>query len=608
MTDAQQPPPHSPLQATTTLRWWSYWGLASLALGAAAVAVATLAGSKPLTLAIAASGLALAFIGSWANRRNSCKSKWATIACGGICSGAVLALALGAPGLLNSFWAMNMQQVEATSDQLAAAPRGNALVEGRALADSDWVEAATEAIRQDDLVIQIETARMGRLPERNNEPYLLVNLVITQFKHGRTVIFERYLPTGAAPTLTDESGRSYRFIGERVRKPPSKFDVLLKVDHLLLFEPAPPTVRSLKLELPAAAWQRAGVCRFHLTNIEHEEPPRDFARLIAQTRSMLRRPAAAPPDPVLGRTLFVKNCQECHTFFGFGGKVGPDLNNSKRDDLDFLLTSIINPSAVIEKPYQTTLILTTSGIVYNGILKQQNERSVLLMLPNKPVEIPRDEIESMRESKISLMPVDLLKPLGEHEVRSLLAYLQGKTQTALLATPDNAPYFLFYEQNLSNWQVLEGKWAAADGEIVAPGGAGKAALAVSRLHIPGDFHLTVRFHPGENGRGAVIVSDAASPLPRGRRIEFVAGQPLAFADFGAEGIVSEAPPIVKGDWNRLEVISAAGKLSVRLNDAEAFAAPDQPPARRAIALEVAPEEKEVIRFRNFDLRLMPGTK
>jgi putative heme-binding domain-containing protein len=608
MTLAQQPP-ESTHAAKASSGWWSYWGLAALACAAVAVVFGVLTGVKSLTLALATVGLALALTAVWANCRSARKSRWGIIASGAVCSAAVLGLGLAAPGLLNSFWAMDALHVEAVTDQLEAVPREDALKEGKPLTGDDWANAVAEAIRQDDLVIQIEGVRMGQLPERGSESFLLVHFVMTQFKHDRTVKFERYTSTGVTPRLTDETGRSYRFIGERVRKPPSKFDVLLKVDHLLLFEPAPPTVRSLKLELPAAAWQREGVCRFLLTKIEHEPPPPDFGKLIAQTKSMLRKPPQSPPDLALGRTLFVKNCQECHTIFGAGGKVGPDLANSKRDDLDFLLTSIINPSAVIEKPYQTTLILTTSGVVYNGIVKQQSEHSVLLMLPNKPIEIPREEIETMRESKISLMPTDLLKPLSEHEVRSLVAYLQGKKQTALIATPDNAPYFIFYEQNLSNWQVLVHNWTARDGEIATmavPGG--KPGQAVSLLHIPGDFHFTVRLRPAESSAGAVILSDAAAPLPRGPRIEFAAGRPLTFTGFKTDGERPELPPLVKDDWNRVEVIATGGRIHVRLNDAEAFNALDDPPVRRAIALEGSPNEQNVVRFRNLDLRVMAGSK
>jgi putative heme-binding domain-containing protein len=310
---------------------------------------------------------------------------------------------------------------------------------------------------------------------------------------------------------------------------------------------------------------------------------------------------------VLGRTLFVKNCQECHTFYGFGGKVGPDLTASKRNDLDFLLTSIIDPSAVIEKPYIPTLITTTTGLVYNGIVKHMDEDAVTLLIPNRLVVIPREEIETMRESKISLMPMDLLKPFNEHEVRSLFAYLSGKNQVPLLATPDNAPYFFFYEQNLSNWQALDSTWTTQEGVIVSPPPqGGKPGLLISQLQIVGDFHMSLRFQSGPDGSGAVVLGNARQPR-NGVRIEFATGKPLTIVGFEKES--ASAAPIVSETWNKLEVIVVAGRIRVRLNETDALDAADLSVSeRRVFILEGSQTPLHSLRFRNLALRLLGPMK
>ena len=61
-----------------------------------------------------------------------------------------------------------------------------------------------------------------------------------------------------------------------------------------------------------------------------------------------------PPDRSLGRAVFAKVCQQCHTLFGTGGQVGPDLTGSNRADLDYLLSNVLDPSALIGKDYQPT--------------------------------------------------------------------------------------------------------------------------------------------------------------------------------------------------------------------------------------------------------------
>src|SRR5262249_15746569 len=64
----------------------------------------------------------------------------------------------------------------------------------------------------------------------------------------------------------------------------------------------------------------------------------DRARLIARYKDML--PAKPPrlPDPSLGRAVFAKVCQQCHTLFGVGRQVGPDLTGSNRAELDYVLS------------------------------------------------------------------------------------------------------------------------------------------------------------------------------------------------------------------------------------------------------------------------------
>ena len=61
------------------------------------------------------------------------------------------------------------------------------------------------------------------------------------------------------------------------------------------------------------------------------------AKLLAQARR--RRPTST-----LGRAVFAKTCQQCHTLFGTGGKVGPELTGSNRRDLDYVLSNVLDPS------------------------------------------------------------------------------------------------------------------------------------------------------------------------------------------------------------------------------------------------------------------------
>ncbi len=49
-------------------------------------------------------------------------------------------------------------------------------------------------------------------------------------------------------------------------------------------------------------------------------------------------------DRVVGKEIFTKNCAACHTLFGEGGKIGPDLTGGDRKNRVYLMTQIIDPS------------------------------------------------------------------------------------------------------------------------------------------------------------------------------------------------------------------------------------------------------------------------
>ena len=94
----------------------------------------------------------------------------------------------------------------------------------------------------------------------------------------------------------------------------------------------------------------------------------------------------------------------------------------------FLLTSIVDPSAQVRKEYLRYNVLTNDGRIATGLLVEDGGASVTLLTEkNERVTIPRDEIEQLEPSQLSLMPEDILKPLRPQEVRDLFAYLQSQT-------------------------------------------------------------------------------------------------------------------------------------------------------------------------------------
>ncbi len=131
-------------------------------------------------------------------------------------------------------------------------------------------------------------------------------------------------------------------------------------------------------------------------------------------------------DPYPGKKLYTAKCATCHTLHAAGGIVGPDLTVFKRDDVPNLLLHIINPNAEIREGYESSVVITESGRTLTGIVVEKDARVVILRTADgQRIVLPKDDIETMSVTGISLMPEGLLAGMNDQEVRDLFAYLRS---------------------------------------------------------------------------------------------------------------------------------------------------------------------------------------
>ena len=147
---------------------------------------------------------------------------------------------------------------------------------------------------------------------------------------------------------------------------------------------------------------------------------------LAEMRRLNNELNFAKGDAAKGKAIFAETCLKCHTLFGEGGKVGPDLTQANRGDREFLLTSLVDPSAMVRKEYQQFTVTTKALEVLTGLMMEGKDGAITLYDANaQPTALQRGAIDSMEESPLSLMPEDLLKAMNGDAVRDLFAYLQS---------------------------------------------------------------------------------------------------------------------------------------------------------------------------------------
>ena len=135
---------------------------------------------------------------------------------------------------------------------------------------------------------------------------------------------------------------------------------------------------------------------------------------------------AGKGDLIAGRALFTKHCANCHTLFGEGNKVGPDLTTADRKNRNVLLLNILDPSGYVRPEFVSQTAVLSDGRVLTGLVTEASAQELTIVdAKNQKTTVPRDEIEQIQPSALSLMPERLLETLQPQEVRDLFSYLQS---------------------------------------------------------------------------------------------------------------------------------------------------------------------------------------
>jgi putative membrane-bound dehydrogenase-like protein len=341
----------------------------------------------------------------------------------------------------------------------------------------------------------------------------------------------------------------------------------------------------------------------------YQEPAGDKKEQIERYKRLAENETLPPPDPMLGRAVFAQTCQKCHLLYGVGNKIGPDLTGSNRADLDYLLSNMIDPSGVMAKEYQQTVLTTVGGRVLTGIVLGEDQNMLRLQTVDAMEQIAISHIEDRVAIEKSMMPDDQLGPMSDHEVRSLIAYLRGGQQNPLLALPTSPPV-LFNGTDLQGWHGNDTIWSVEQGEIVGRShGLERNEFLMSDI-CGEDFTLTLKvWLKGNSGNSGIQFRSESFGDRDIRGYQADIGPSwwgMLYEEHG-RGVLAESKvqvPIQVDGWNTYRVEAKGSRIRMYLNEQLCVDLEDPEGARRGIfALQVHSGDATEVRFKDLKLEV-----
>lgn len=165
-------------------------------------------------------------------------------------------------------------------------------------------------------------------------------------------------------------------------------------------------------------------------------------KLKTESIETLAKDAREKGNAIVGAILLTRKdlaCTRCHDS-GATQPIAPSLRQLAADapvSDAYLVESLLQPSKVIKKGYESVRVLTVDGQVVTGRPVTNNDQRVVLQVFEqdiRQVELSREDIEQVTTSKLSLMPDNLVDQLSNRQqfldlVRYLIELKENKPAT-----------------------------------------------------------------------------------------------------------------------------------------------------------------------------------
>jgi len=152
------------------------------------------------------------------------------------------------------------------------------------------------------------------------------------------------------------------------------------------------------------------------------DAPRARGAVIAAYRPALD----GEGDREKGRAVYLKNCATCHRAEGQGIEVGPDLATVASRSPEDILTHVLDPNREVAANYLNYNVATVDGRVISGIIASESAAALVLKRAEGVSEVvPRDQIDQIASTGISLMPEGLETDMPPADLKDLIAFVRS---------------------------------------------------------------------------------------------------------------------------------------------------------------------------------------
>jgi len=211
----------------------------------------------------------------------------------------------------------------------------------------------------------------------------------------------------------------------------------------------------------------------------------------ADTLAQLIARVSSEGDAKRGEAVYRRSellCIFCHAIGETGGQIGPNLQSiGASAQVDYLIESLLDPTAKIKEGYHTTAITTRDGRTLAGMLVKDGDPVVLRDAAGVEHSLAAAQVERKDISPVSIMPPGLTASLAEPEFIDLVRFMADLGREGGVNLPPNT--------FVREWEALQpdGSWkkiiARVDGSLDLAEAPGRSIK--TRLELPAP--INVRF-------------------------------------------------------------------------------------------------------------------